>query len=322
MKTDGRRVMQALKNLLSNAFKFTEHGGVQLTIRPLTEGWSSDQQILNEAERVVAFSVKDTGIGIARDKQRIIFEAFQQADAAISRKYGGTGLGLTISRQLVEMLGGEIRLESEPGKGSTFTLYLPITYAAPLKPDTSEAWHDGAGGSGDARAGSATASPDGAQALGSGSIDAAARVAREVAEPETSAVIDDREAIAASDRVLLIVEDDHVFAQILLDLARARGFKGLVATRAETALRLVHSFAATTGPRRLERPGPAQTRPEDQPHTGARNLGRRKRASGARDGRGRLPAQARHQGGDRRGARAPEIFRRKARPQAASRGGQ
>jgi CheY-like chemotaxis protein/signal transduction histidine kinase/HAMP domain-containing protein len=239
MRTDGRRVQQALKNLLSNAFKFTDKGSVLLTIRPATEGWSNDEQILNQAKLVVAFAVKDTGIGIAADKRQIVFEAFQQADATISRKYTGTGLGLSISRQIAKMLGGEIRLESELGKGSTFTLYLPISNMPPVGPPTGSASDERPAGPGAA----APASPNGAQAMGSGPVAAAAQVARGISESEDSGPIDDREAIQPGDRVLLIVEDDLAFAQILLDLARGRGFKGLVATQAETALRLVGRFA-------------------------------------------------------------------------------
>ena len=245
MRTDGRRLQQILKNLLANAFKFTESGGVTLTISPATEGWGDDHQVLDEADQVVAFAVKDTGIGIAKDKHQIIFEAFQQADGTTSRKYGGTGLGLSISREIAKMLGGELRLASEPGEGSVFTLYLPVTYVAPPKRPKGH----GLGKGDDDRA--ARSNSDGAAATAAlsggahtgAAVTATAQVAQAIAEWEEMAVPDDREIIEPGDRVLLIIEDDAAFAQILLDMARKRGFKGLCAGRADTALRLAQSFA-------------------------------------------------------------------------------
>jgi CheY-like chemotaxis protein/signal transduction histidine kinase/HAMP domain-containing protein len=216
--TDSKRLQQVLKNLLSNAFKFTEQGNVQLKVSAAVGGWSPDHMLLNQSA-VVAFEVADSGIGIPLEKQRIIFEAFQQADASTSRKYGGTGLGLAISRELANLLGGEIQLRSTPGKGSTFTLYLPLKYAgpsigvriAPQVPALAE------------KSSEFPAAPD--------------RVLEQIP--------DDRLDIVPGDSILLVVEDDPHYARVVMDLARDRGFKVLVAMHGVEALELAKQFQPT-----------------------------------------------------------------------------
>jgi len=219
LTTDSKRLQQVLKNLLSNAFKFTEHGGVRLNVSAVSAGWTPEHPLLSQAATVVAFEVSDTGIGIAPEKQRIIFEAFQQADAGTSRKYGGTGLGLAISRELSNLLGGEIQLRSQPGTGSTFTLYLPLRYQGP-----SVSWRDSA------------TRPHAVPALAP-----SVRVAD--ATPEL--IPDDRADLHPGDSSLLIVEDDPHYARVLVDLARDRGFKVLVASRGGEALELARAFHPT-----------------------------------------------------------------------------
>jgi HAMP domain-containing protein/CheY-like chemotaxis protein/signal transduction histidine kinase len=217
--TDSKRLQQVLKNLLSNAFKFTEHGGVRLAVSSVESGWSENHPILNGAGSVIAFEVSDTGIGIPSEKQRIIFEAFQQADAGTSRKYGGTGLGLAISRELASLLGGEIQLRSQPGKGSTFTLYLPKTYVGP------------------------------SNALGTinerKTLDKASTIHLSTAamlEHPIEVIADDRDNLEPGDNVLLIVEDDPHYARVLADLSRDKGFKVLVANRGAEALALAREY--------------------------------------------------------------------------------
>src|SRR6266851_1486905 len=138
MPTDPQRLQQILNNLLSNAFKFTERGKVEFIAEPATSGWSPSNESLNRASQVVAFRVLDTGIGISVEKQRSIFEPFTQADGSTSRKFGGTGLGLSICRDLTRLLGGEIRLQSEPGMGSIFTAYLPVISQHPRRVEAIE----------------------------------------------------------------------------------------------------------------------------------------------------------------------------------------
>jgi HAMP domain-containing protein/CheY-like chemotaxis protein len=215
--TDSKRLQQVLKNLLSNAFKFTSQGGVRLNVSRVTSGWTAAHPILNQTTNVVAFEVTDTGIGIPAEKQRIVFEAFQQADASTSRKYGGTGLGLAISRELSSLLGGEIHLRSAPGAGSTFTLYLPQRYA-----------------------GSSLASTAGEVRLQTPT--SAALASARVADRPTETLPDDRDDIDSTDASLLIVEDDPHYARVLIDSAHERGFKVLVAARGGDALALARQF--------------------------------------------------------------------------------
>ncbi len=201
---DVGRTQQILKNLMSNAFKFTEKGGVSMRVAV-----PRDNPL---AVAAVAFAVTDTGVGVASDKQSLIFEAFKQADGGITRTYGGTGLGLSISLQLARTMGGDLRITSAVGKGSTFTLFLPLT------------------------------EPTG---LGGGVVHGNAAVRPGV--PAASAagaftVADDRATVQVRDRSILIVEDDVGFARILVDAVRARGFKALVAVDGETGIALAQQF--------------------------------------------------------------------------------
>jgi CheY-like chemotaxis protein/signal transduction histidine kinase len=215
--TDNKRLQQILKNLLSNAFKFTAQGQVSMSIRLVTSGWSSDHPVLSQTGSV-AFVVADTGIGIAPEKQKLIFEAFQQADAGTSRKYGGTGLGLAISRELANLLGGEIRLTSRPGEGSTFTLYMPLSYMGPAR-DMST--------------------------VGAGAVQAQVAMPVLTIVKAEEAIVDDRHDIAPGDSVLLIIEDDPHYARVLLGIARGRGFRGIVAHRGLQALGLAMEYRPT-----------------------------------------------------------------------------
>ncbi|HLG88229.1 MAG TPA: HAMP domain-containing protein [Alphaproteobacteria bacterium] len=219
--TDSKRLQQVLKNLLSNAFKFTEHGGVSLKITAVDRGWNPDHPVLKHAPGVVAFEVSDTGIGIPPEKQKIIFEAFQQADASTSRKYGGTGLGLAISRELSNLLGGEIQLRSTPLIGSSFTLYLPLTYV---------------GASTAAR----VVAPEGAPQAQVTNLNAVRLTERPVEQ-----IPDDRDNIQEGDAILMIVEDDPHYARVLADLARDAGLKVLVAMRGADALALALQYQVT-----------------------------------------------------------------------------
>lgn len=217
--TDKQRLEQVIKNLLSNAFKFTPAGG-HITLHVYADAGkrSLQDKALKAGEGVVAFAVKDSGIGIPREKQQLIFEAFQQADGSTSRKYGGTGLGLSISKELMKILGGEMSIESEEGKGSTFTIYVPagqMVQAAPVVSPQDE-----------------------------GTIEET----REVDETSITAqtkVADDRNYLLKGDKVMLIIEDDPQFARIVQDFARNKQYKTIVALQGDEGLFYARTYKPT-----------------------------------------------------------------------------
>jgi HAMP domain-containing protein/signal transduction histidine kinase/CheY-like chemotaxis protein len=227
MDTDLQRLNQILKNLLSNAFKFTEKGEVSLKIFEAKHSWKPGTPSLDNARQVIAFSISDTGIGIPQEKQMIIFEAFQQAEGSTSRKYGGTGLGLSISRGLAELLGGTIELESTPGIGSTFTLYIPLDAVPTVgSKETSE-------------------SIKAIQQLQMDSDNAdidnllnTLRITNEGIESRNLDLVnemindtgDDRNHIQPNDKVVLVVEDDLRFGKIIAEKAHQEGLKAVIAT--------------------------------------------------------------------------------------------
>jgi len=223
LETDVQRLNQILKNLLSNAFKFTDKGEVKLRIYEANHNWRQRNPSLDSAKRVVAFEIKDTGIGIPRDKQNIIFEAFQQAEGSTSRKYGGTGLGLSISRGLADLLGGSIELSSEVGSGSTFTLFLPIEYDPAItrreKPSSRKVTEYQL---------EATDSSDNVALQSvptvkvSDDLDVLSEIINEVG--------DDRNNILNTDKVVLVIEDDITFGKIMLERAHEMDLKAVVAT--------------------------------------------------------------------------------------------
>ena len=216
VETDKMRLEQILKNLISNALKFTNKGFINLSVSPDTA-----------REGYINFAVKDSGIGIPADKQELIFEAFQQADGSTRRKYGGTGLGLSISRQLARLLGGELTLSSEVGVGSEFTVSIPPNKSfAAVQADEPVAVYSSV---------AEKASPG------------ASHKEHDVLNPYLAATIpdeipDDRDAIAAGDKVILIVEDDPVFAKTLLDFTRKKGYKGVIAVRGDQGVEMAKLF--------------------------------------------------------------------------------
>jgi CheY-like chemotaxis protein len=232
--TDRQRVEQIIRNLVSNALKFTEQGSVVVTFGPgladlsaealakadsrLPTADSDNRKSAIGNRQCLSISVADTGIGIAPEHQQAIFEAFQQADGGIARKYGGTGLGLAITRELVKLLGGELRLQSEVGKGSTFTVYLPVQS---LPNADSRLPNEGQQNAKDA-----VPAPAEQSAIGN-------------LKP---AIPDDRQAVGEGDRTILIVEDDVRFAEILVKQCREKGFKCVACTRGEEGLELARRY--------------------------------------------------------------------------------
>jgi CheY-like chemotaxis protein len=233
--TDTTRLQQVLKNLLSNAFKFTSHGQVALQISLVTSGWTHDHPNLVHADAVLAFSVRDTGVGIAADKLQLIFEAFQQADGSTARKYGGTGLGLSISRELARLLGGEIRVESVVNGGSIFTLFLPYNRAGFINYDQ-------------ARQPQPARMAPPAQVIYTSS----SQLANEAMTIENdddqqqliqySSVLDDRGLIAPGDPSVLVIEDDERFALVVVEFAREKNFKAIVTNKGDSALSLARDY--------------------------------------------------------------------------------
>ncbi|MFT5821149.1 MAG: PAS domain S-box-containing protein [Crocinitomix sp.] len=223
VKTDRLRLEQVLKNLLSNAMKFTEKGKVKMRIYKPTKNTKFTNAYLSDMD-VIGFAISDTGIGIPEDKHGLVFEAFQQADGSTKRKYGGTGLGLSISREIAGLLGGELQLESEVGKGSIFTLFVPVDYSE-VETTTNHILND---------------LKD--QAKLSKELQVQNGIDLNVVLTTPNEIADDRKKINKGDAVILIVEDDTNFAKILIKYAHDRGYKAVVSVSGGTALAFAKSF--------------------------------------------------------------------------------
>ncbi len=223
LETDAQRLHQILKNLLSNAFKFTDKGEVKLRIYQASHNWKQSNPSLESAGRVVAFEIRDTGIGISKDKQNIIFEAFQQAEGSTSRKYGGTGLGLSISRGLADLLGGSIELESEVGIGSAFTLFLPIEYSPTmLKKEKQTSLKASEYKLYETTSDQVIQSVPTIKVTDTKDLDALNEIINDIG--------DDRNNIIATDKVVLVIEDDIRFGKIMIEKAHEMELKIVVAT--------------------------------------------------------------------------------------------
>ena len=236
LETDIQRLNQILKNLLSNAFKFTEKGEVKLKIYDAKHNWKQSNPSLENAKTVVAFEIKDTGIGISRDKQNIIFEAFQQAEGSTSRKYGGTGLGLSISRGLADLLGGSIELESEPASGSSFILYLPIDYnPAHVRKEKQSSLTLSEYTVATEIDGSPIQSVQTIKIPDTRDLDGINEIINEIG--------DDRNTIMTGDKVVMVVEDDVRFAKIMIEKAHEVELKVVVATNFGSVFDLANKYS-------------------------------------------------------------------------------
>lgn len=213
INTDGRRLQQILRNLISNAIKFTVKGSVTVKVEPASSGWGAASTQFSETDPAIAFRVIDTGVGIDKSNQSVIFEAFQQADGSINRKYGGTGLGLAITRQLVQLLGGEITLESALDRGSCFTVYMPVEQndSQQSKVRVQELPND-------------------------------TQVQRRAGVAHATGTNGDMDCVQEGDRVLLLVDSDPDFVRQLIDLAHSHGFKTVTASQGKTALQLARRY--------------------------------------------------------------------------------
>lgn len=215
--TDRKRLEQIIRNLMSNAIKFTEKGSVTVDFKRLSRGSAALHKSGLDPEKAIAIVITDTGMGISPEKQKVIFEAFQQAEGGTARKFGGTGLGLSISREIAKLLGGEIQLQSELGKGSTFTLYIPV------KAETKQAIQ--------------TKTPAPQPATFSSKI-----IKSSSERPRIKAIPDDRDNLKKGDKTILVIEDDQNFAKILLNQCHDKGFKCLVSPDGEGGLRMAEKY--------------------------------------------------------------------------------
>ncbi len=240
--TDSQRLQQIINNLLSNAFKFTSQGQVTLEINqvPTTKVKLQFDTPIPAVPVLCAISVKDSGIGIPKDKQKLVFEAFQQADGTTSRRYGGTGLGLTISRQLARLLGGEIHLESEVGKGSIFTLYFPDQ--PPVIPMGQSRFDNFSKVVKSEEASRFDNFSKVVKSEEASRFDNFSKVVKSVAVNHETETTDDRNELTATTQSLLIIEDDVNFSKILIELAHEKGFKCLLAEDGKTGLQLAEQY--------------------------------------------------------------------------------